>query len=75
MANSLNLKLPKSSSDLYNDLYWISVKLNKSSSSIGFIKQCLYLNVIPKCAVLREQLKVKDMKVMKVQDLHPNETC
>lgn len=55
IANLSNFQLPKSTSDLYNDLYWTSVKLHKSSSRVGFVKKCLYLNVLPKLAVLREQ--------------------
>ena len=60
MANLLNFKLPKRIAVLYNDLYWLSVKLHKSSSSIGFIKKCLYLNVIPKFATLRGQILSKN---------------
>ena len=60
MANLLNFKLPKRIAVLYNDLYWLSVKLHKSSSSIGFIKKCLYLNVIPKFATLRGQFLSKN---------------
>ena len=53
MGNLLNFTLPKRIEFLYNDLYWLSVKLHKSSSSIGFIKKCLYLIVILKFATLR----------------------
>ena len=53
MANLLNFKLPETTAVLYNNLYWLSMKLHKSSSSIGFVKKCLYLNVIPKFATLR----------------------
>ena len=58
---------------LYNDLYWLSVKLHKSSSSIGFIKKCLYLNVtllhlalLCHAFPLPEMLKIqtKDFRVM-----------
>ena len=60
MANLLNFKLPKRITVLHSDLYWLSVKLHKSSSSIGFIKKCLYLNVIPKFATLRGQFLNKN---------------
>ena len=60
MPNLLNFKLPKRIAVLYNDLYWLSVKLHKSSSSIGFIKKCLYLNVIPIFATLRGQILSKN---------------
>ena len=50
MANLLNFKLQKRIVVLYNDLYWVSVKLHKSSPSIGFIKKCLSSNIIPKFA-------------------------
>ena len=60
MPNLLNFKLPKKIGVLYNDLYWLSVKLHKSSSSIGFIKKCLYLNVIPIFATLRGQILRKN---------------
>ena len=60
MANLLNFKLPKRIAVLYIDLYWLSVKLHKSSSSIGFIKKCLYLNIIPKFATLRGQFLNKN---------------
>ena len=55
MANLLNFKLPETTVVLYNNLYWLSMKLHKSSSSIGFVKKCLYLNVIPKFATLRSK--------------------
>ena len=60
MGNLLNFTLPKRIEFLYNDLYWLSVKLHKSSSSIGFIKKCLYSNVIPKFATLRGQFLSKN---------------
>ena len=60
MANLLNFKLPKRIAVLYNGLYWLSVKLHKSSSSIGFIKKCLNLNVIAKFATLRGQFLNKN---------------
>ena len=55
MANFLNFKLPKRIAVFYSHLYWLSVKLHKSSSSTGFIKKCLYLNVIQKFSTLRGQ--------------------
>ena len=36
------------------------MKLHKSSSSIGFIKKCLYLNIIAKFATLRGQFLNKN---------------
>ena len=60
MANLLNFKLPETTAVLYNNLYWLSMKLHKSSSSIGFIKKCLYLNVIPKFATLRGKFLSKN---------------
>ena len=60
MANLLNFKLPKRIAVLCNDLYGVLVKLHKSSSSIGFIKKCLYSNVIPKFATLRGQFLSKN---------------
>ena len=60
MATLLNFKLPKKIAVFYNNLYWLSVKLHESSSSIGFIKKCLYLNVIPKFATLRGQFLNKN---------------
>ena len=58
----MNFKLPKRIGALYSDFYWLSVKLHKSSSSIGFIKKCLYLNVIPKFATLRGKFLNKNEK-------------
>ena len=60
MANLLNFKLPETTAVLYNNLYWLSMKLHKSSSSIGFVKKCLYLNVIPKFATLRGKFLSKN---------------
>ena len=62
MANLLNFKLPKRIAVLYNDLFWLSVKLHKSSLSIGFIRKCLYLNLIPKFTTLRGQFLNKSEK-------------
>ena len=60
MANLLNFKLPETTAVLYNNLYWLSMKLHKSSSSIGFVKKCLYLNVIPKFATLQGKFLSKN---------------
>ena len=60
MANLLNFKLPEPTAVLYNNLYWLSMKLHKSSSSIGFVKKCLYLNVMPKFATLRGKFLSKN---------------
>ena len=60
MANLLNFKLPETTAVLYNNLYWLSMKLHKSSSSIGFVKKCLYLNVMPKFATLRGKFLSKN---------------
>ena len=60
MANLLNFKLSKRIAVLYNNLYWLSVKLHKSSSSVGSIKKCLNLNVIAKFATLRGQFLNKN---------------
>ena len=60
MANLLNFKLSKRIAVLYNNLYWLSVKLHKSFSSVGSIKKCLNLNVIAKFATLRGQFLNKN---------------
>ena len=49
--------------------YWLSMKLYKSSSSIGFIKKCLYLNVIPKFANLQGQFLNKNERDAAEQNL------
>ena len=69
MANLLNFKLPKRIAVLYNDLYWLSVKLHKSSSSFGFIKKCLYLNVITKFSTLWGQFLSKNERHAAEQNL------
>ena len=69
MANLLNFKLPKRIAVLYNDLYWLPVKLHKSSSSFGFIKKCLYLNVITKFSTLRGQFLSKNERHAAEQNL------
>ena len=60
MANLLNFKLPEKIAVLYSNLYWLSVKLHKSSSGMGFIKKCLHLNVIPRFATLWGQFLSKN---------------
>lgn len=53
MANLLNSKLATRTAVLYSNLYWLSVKLHKLSSSNGVIKKCSNLNNIPKLSTLQ----------------------
>ena len=69
MANLLSFKLPKRIAVLYNDLYWLSVKLHKSSSSFGFIKKRLYLKVITKFSTLWGQFLSKNGRHAAKQNL------
>ena len=55
MASNYNIHLPERIANKYNKLYWLTIKLHKVSSSIGFIKKCLHLHITPTFAKVNGQ--------------------
>ena len=53
MANRFNKNLPRRIAHIYREFCILSLKLHKTSSSIGFIKKALFLGVTPKFVEIR----------------------
>ena len=55
MANNfVSLLLNKHIADIYYQLMEVTLKIQRTTSSIGFLNQCVYYNVTPTVAKVRE---------------------
>ena len=56
MANdNTQINLPKRTTEYYNKLYWLTIKLHNTAASIGFIKKALCTHITPKFAQIKGQ--------------------
>ena len=60
MAEHIKTILPRRIAVIFNKLFWLSTKLHKTSSNLGFVKKCLHLHLTPKFAQVQGQFATKE---------------
>ena len=63
MANeNTQINLPKRVAEYCNKLYWLTINLNKTDASIGFLKKALYAHVTRKFSQIKGQFVTDEEK-------------